>query len=233
MYEDNYKNPHITGIEELNNFLNLIADLSEPIELFALGGTAMILKNIKEATKDIDFLTTESHEKIKRLFDLAGLKEESSDKICNTWRLGKTRIDIFYEGFIMGIPFPEDWKEKSEKIGEIGKIKLFILNWYDLIITKISRSEKRDIEDILTIIKSQNLDFKLLKPEKCSFCILFVLTGRKKRHFWGDQEPPHAQCFSTGFLTKRYYSIAETALISDFDYKFKHLEKEYDKRKAD
>ncbi len=195
MYENRYKNPHITSIEELDNFLNLIADLNESIKLFAIGGTAMILKSIKEATKDIDFLTTESYENIKKLFNLAGLKEENADKICNIWRLGKTRIDIFYDGFIMGIPFPDDWKEKSEKIKEIGKINLYILNWNDIIITKISRSEKRDIEDIIKIIKSQNIDFELLR--------------------------------------KRYYSIADTALISDFDYKFKHLEKEYDKRKAD
>ena len=189
MYEDRYKNIKLTNLEDLNNFLNLIADLNEPIELFAIGGTAMVLKNVKESTKDIDFLTTESYEKIKRLFSLAGLKEESPDRICNIWRMDKTRIDIFYGGFIMGIPFPEDWKEKSEKIREIGKIKLYILNWYDLIITKISRSEKRDIEDILNIIKSQKLDFK--------------------------------------FLKKRYYSIAETALIHEYDYKFKHLEKKW------
>ena len=93
----------------------------------------------------------------------------------------------------MGIPFPEDWKEKSEKIKEMGKIKLYILNWYDLIITKISRSEERDIEDIIEIIKSQKVDFN--------------------------------------FLKNRYYSIAETAIIADFDYKFKHLEREYAKRK--
>lgn len=192
MYEDKYKNPHITNLEDLDNFLNLIADLNEPLELFAIGGTAMVLKNIKEATKDIDFLTTESYEKIRRLFSLAGLKEESSQKVCNIWRLDKTRIDIFYDGFIMGIPFPEDWKEKSEKIKEIGNINLYILNWYDLIITKISRSEKRDIEDSIKIIKSQKLDFN--------------------------------------FLKKRYYSLAETALIGDYDYKFKHLEKEYQRK---
>jgi len=189
MYEDKYKNPHLTSLGELDNFLNLIADLNQPLELFAIGGTAMVLKNIKESTKDIDFLTTESQEKIKRLFTLAGLKEEGSDKICNIWRLDKTRVDIFYDGFIMGIPFPDDWKKLSEKIKEIGKIRLYILNWYDLIITKISRSEKRDIEDIIAIIKSQKLDFKFLKD--------------------------------------RYYSIAETSLISEFDYKFKHLEREY------
>ena len=194
MYENKYKNPEHSNIEDLNNFLNLIADTNEPLELFAIGGTAMLLKNIKESTKDIDFLTTEKYEKVKKILSLAGLKEESPNKICNIWRLNKLRIDFFYDGFIMGIPFPNDWKELSEKVAEIGKINLYILNWYDIIITKISRSEERDIKDIIDIIKSQKLDFKLLK--------------------------------------ERYYSIAETSLISDFDYKFKHLEREYDERKT-
>ncbi|MEK6892624.1 MAG: nucleotidyltransferase [Nanoarchaeota archaeon] len=195
MYEDKYKNKNTTAIEDLDNLLNLLADLDEPIELFAIGGTAMVLKKIKEATKDIDFLTIEKYEKIKKLFRVAGLKEESPNKICNIWRLNDIRIDIFYDGFIMGIPFPKDWIELSEKIKEIGKIKLYILNWYDIIITKISRAEKRDIEDAIAIIKSQNLNFNLIK--------------------------------------ERYYSIAETAIISEFDYKFKHLEKKYAQRKTD
>jgi len=195
MYENKYKNITLTNIEDLDSLLNLLADLNEPIELFAIGGTAMVLKKIKESTKDIDFLTSEKYEKIKKLFNLAGLKEESSDKICNIWRLNDIRVDVFYDGFIMEINFPDDWKKLSEKIKEIGKVKLSIFNWYDLIITKISRAEKRDIEDIIAIIKSQNIDFE--------------------------------------FLKKRYYSIAETSIISDFDYKFKHLEKEYAKRKTD
>ena len=195
MYENEYKNQHITALKELDSFLNLIADLDESLDLFAIGGTAMVLKNIKESTKDIDFLTTESYEKIKKLFSLAGLKEESNSKSCNIWRLEKTRIDIFYDGFIMGIPFPLDWKIKSEKLKKIGKINLYILNWYDLIITKIARSEKRDIKDIVAILQGQNLDFNLLK--------------------------------------ERYYSIAETSLIVDYDYKFKYLKQEYDKCKTD
>jgi len=194
MYENEYKNIKLTGMNDLNSFLNLLFDLNEPLELFAIGGTAMVLEGIKEATKDIDFLTTESYDKIKRIFSLAGLKEESSNKACNIWRLNDIRIDIFYEGFIFGVPFPDDWKNLSKKIKEVGKIKLYLLNWYDIIITKISRSEARDIEDILAIIKNQKLDIK--------------------------------------FLKKRYYSLAETALISDFDYKFKHLERKYAKRKT-
>jgi hypothetical protein len=189
MYENNYKNVDLSTMGELNDLLNLLADVGEPLELFAIGGTAMVLKNIKESTKDIDFMTEESYEKINKIFKSAGLKEESNQKVCNIWRLGKTRVDIFYEGFIMGIAFPSDWKEKSEKILTRGKIAVYILNWYDMIITKISRSEKRDITDIIAIIKSQKLDFE--------------------------------------FLKKRYYSMAETELILDYDYKFKHLEKEW------
>lgn len=194
MYENKYKNEKLTGMADLDGLLNLLADLDEPLELFAIGGTAMVLKGIKAATKDIDFLTDEKYERIKRMFNLAGMKEESPQKMCNIWRLDKIRIDLFYDGFIMGIRFPDDWKKLSEKIKTTGKVKLYILNWYDIIITKISRAEERDIEDIIEIIKSQKLDF--------------------------------------GFLKKRYYSIAETSIISDFDYKFKHLEEKYAKRKT-
>jgi len=186
MYENKYKNPAGADIAELEAFLQLIADLDEKIELFAIGGTAMVLKNIKESTKDIDFLTTSGHEEIKRLFNLAGLKEKSSSKVCNIWYLGNTRIDIFYEAFIIGTPLPEDWKELSEHMRDIGKVRLFVLNWYDIIITKIARSEPRDIEDILAIIKKEKVDFKKLK--------------------------------------ERYYSLAETSLIADWEYRFKHLE---------
>lgn len=62
MYEDDYKNKESTNLEDLESFLQLIADLDYEIELFAIGGTAMILKNIKESTKDIDFLTISGQE---------------------------------------------------------------------------------------------------------------------------------------------------------------------------
>lgn len=63
----------------------------------------------------------------------------------------------------MGVDLKDDWKELSKQIRTIGKVKLYILNWYDIMITKIARSEERDIQDIKDIIKSQKLDFKKLK----------------------------------------------------------------------
>lgn len=188
MYDNKYKNISTTSIEGLDVFIQLIADLDEEIELFAMGGTAMVLANIKEATRDIDFLTNSDQVTIQRLFNLAGLKEKDTSKLCNKWNLNdETRIDIFYDGFILGVPLPNDWGKMSIHVKTVGKVKLFILNWHDVIITKLSRSEERDIEDIVSIIKSEKINIKTLK--------------------------------------KRYYNLAETALISDYDKKFKHLEK--------
>ncbi len=163
MYENKYKNPIKSSKDDLDSFLQLLADLDTEIELFALGGTAMILKNIKEATKDIDFMTTSKYETIKKWFTLAGLKEKQDSMLCNIWYLDNIRIDIFYGAFILGLALPDDWKALSEHIKDIGKIKLFILNWYDIIISKIARSEPRDIDDAIAIIKSQKLDFAKLK----------------------------------------------------------------------
>jgi hypothetical protein len=186
MYENKYKSEISKSARELDTFLQLIADLDTEIEFFAIGGTAMVLKGIKESTKDIDFLTTSKYEDLKKLFELAGLKEKSLSQLCNIWYLNNTRIDIFYGEFILGFSLPADWKELSEYIKSFGKVKLYILNWYDIIISKIARSEKRDIDDILIILEKENIDFKKLKF--------------------------------------RYYSLAETSLIADYDIKFKHLE---------
>lgn len=164
MYENNYKNPIETNLKDLENFLQLLADLDTDIELFAMGGTAMVLKHIKEATKDIDFLTTLNYETMSKLLRLAGLDEKSNSQLCNIWYMkGDIRIDIFYNDFIIGITLPEDWKKLSEHIRTIGRLKVYILNWFDIIITKLARSESRDITDALIIIRSQKLDFQQLK----------------------------------------------------------------------
>ena len=163
MYEDKYKNPITTNLDNLNTFLQLLADLNEELELYAIGGTAMILKNIKETTKDIDFLTTKNQESIRKLFNLAGLKEKDDSKLCNIWYLDSIRIDLFYDEFIFGITLPNDWKDKSEHVKDIGKVKLYILNWQDIIITKIARNEQRDIDDAIDIIKAEKINFDELK----------------------------------------------------------------------
>jgi hypothetical protein len=186
MYENKEKNKHNTSLNELNDLLLLLADLNTEINLFAIGGTAMVLKNIKESTKDIDFITTNPYSNFRDLLSKAGLREHSKEMLCNIWYFNDTRIDIFYGSFILGTELPDDWKDLSEFVKNVSKVKLYILNWYDIIITKIARCEKRDVDDIIQIIKKEKIDFKRLK--------------------------------------ERYFSIAETSIISDYKEKWNALE---------
>ncbi len=189
MYENNYKNVQETGSKDFELLLDLLSDLDKELELFALGGTAMVLADVKRATKDIDFLTTCDYESFAELMKNAGLNaHQHSSPLCGKWYLGDTtRIDVFFGETILGVTLPEDWKELSSLIQTKEKLKLYLLNWYDIIITKIARSEERDIHDIIAILKKEKVDFEKLK--------------------------------------KRYYSIAETSLIQDYDLKFKLLER--------
>jgi hypothetical protein len=66
-------------------------------------------------------------------------------------------------------------------IQEIGKVKLYILNWYDIIITKIARSEPRDIEDCIAIIKSKKLKLKELKERYFEIAEVSLITNFKEK----------------------------------------------------
>ncbi len=167
--EDTYKNPATVAQKELESFLQLIADLEEPIELFAMGGTAMVLKGVKESTRDIDFMTSLPQEKMRQLLNLAGLKEEEPSRARNIWRLSGTRIDLFYGGYVINIQLAEGWRVRSELIREIGPIKLYVLGWKDIIFTKLDRNEERDIRDCVDIIRSQKLNIKEIKKEYYAF----------------------------------------------------------------
>lgn len=163
MEENNYKNIKISKRTDLEEFLEIIARQDINVELFAMGGTAMVLAGIKESTKDVDFMTTANYETIQKLFSVSGFSEKSNSDLCNVWYYGDLRIDIFYNEFILGISLLDDWKEKSIFVRKINNVEMYILNWFDLIITKLSRSEQRDVDDIIKIIRSQNVDLKKLK----------------------------------------------------------------------
>jgi len=160
MKENKYKNEDESAIEELNSLISLLASIDKEIELYALGGTAMVLAGHKPSTRDIDFLTTLEQSKLKELFSRIGLTEIDDIPICNKWIFKDKRLDIFYDesGMILGFPLTDRWKEKSKLINQTRKVKTFILNWEDIISTKLARGEPRDFEDILKIIKQENIN---------------------------------------------------------------------------
>lgn len=163
------KNKIITDLTDLNSLLALLASTEKKLTFYAMGGTAMCLYGIKPATKDIDFMTDNTYEEINEAFTKAGLKEISKGTLVNIWYLNDIRVDIFYDGYIIGIPLNDDWKEKSTFVKKQINLTLSILNWEDIIITKLARHSEADIVDSIAIFKTQKLDFEKLKERYYSY----------------------------------------------------------------
>jgi hypothetical protein len=95
MNEDKFKNNGLTDIEDLDRFINVLANIEKKVNLYALGGTAMILENIKAVTRDIDFITDTNYQEMRKYLTLAGYEEKQQSEICNIWNFDNIRVDFF------------------------------------------------------------------------------------------------------------------------------------------
>jgi hypothetical protein len=163
--------------------------LSRKIRLIACGGTALTLLHIKESTKDVDFIVPQESEYkylIKILIDLG-----YSQKTSYGWGKDKGFLFDFYWGdkvYTTGLLESPLQEGNNIVIKEFAHIYLGVLNYYDLIITKIFRSTSVDIEDCLALMreKYREIDTKKLKArysETSSYDISHDKNIRNFKHF--------------------------------------------------
>ena len=140
--------------------------LRKKIHLIACGGTALTLLGIKDTTKDIDFIVpieSEYDYLIKVLQDL-GYKPVTGAG----WSRGDNRI---FDLFIGKKVSTTDLLESPLKEGnhllfkEFSYLYLGVLNYYDIIISKLFRAISVDVDDCLAIVKARKdqIDINLLK----------------------------------------------------------------------
>ena len=127
------------------------------IHLIACGGTALTLMGIKPSTKDVDFIVPhESEHKylIKILKDL-GYQQKSG---AGWNKKGDLFIfDLFAGKRIHTTELLESpLKPENHKLfKEFSNIYIGILNYYDLIASKLFRGTSVDFEDCLMLVKAQ------------------------------------------------------------------------------
>ncbi|MDD5688166.1 MAG: hypothetical protein PHE88_10090 [Elusimicrobia bacterium] len=138
--------------------------LKRKINLIACGGTAMTLLGIKDSTKDIDLLVPEpkQYEYLINILTQLGYKSVTG----NGWaREGDFVFDLFKGKSVHTTELLESplKKDKHIFIAELNHIYLGVLNYYDLIISKIFRSSSVDIEDCIILIKTKKSEIDLIK----------------------------------------------------------------------
>ena len=139
--------------------------LKRKVHLIACGGTALALLGVKPSTKDVDLLVPDASE-----YDylIATLKQLGYVSASGT---GLARGDGFIFDLFKGkrvhtTELLESPLEPGNHIllEELNKVYLGILNYYDIIISKLFRATAVDIDDCLMLArnKKDEIDFALL-----------------------------------------------------------------------
>ena len=140
--------------------------LKKRVRLIACGGTAMTLIGVKASTKDIDFMVPHIPE-----YDylIRTLKELGYEQVTGAgWSRGDRFIfDLFKGNYIHTTELLESplEEENHSTFRELEHIYVGILNYYDLLISKIFRGTTVDTEDCLALIKAKKkeIDIEVLK----------------------------------------------------------------------
>ncbi len=163
--------------------------LKRKVHLIACGGTAMTLLGVKESTKDIDLLVpneTEYDYLVRILKDL-GYKPVTG----SGWAKDSGFVfDLFKGKKIHTTELLESPLKDGNHllVKEFSSVYLGVLNFYDLITSKVFRGTGVDMEDCLLLVraKRQDIDINFLIErfrETASFDISEEKVNKNMTHF--------------------------------------------------
>lgn len=141
--------------------------LKRKVHLIACGGTALTLIGVKDSTKDVDFMVPVGTE---RSYLISVIKDLGYYSVTGWgWkRKGEEYIfDLFQGNKIHTTELVESPLKSGNNIAllELSNLYVGILNYYDLLITKLFRGDLVDIEDCLMLVryKKGQIDMEKLR----------------------------------------------------------------------
>ena len=141
--------------------------LKKKVHLIACGGTALTLLGLKASTKDIDLIVPVLDE-----YDyLLSVLKELGYKPVSGWGWGRADnfiFDLFRGKSIHTTELLESPLDEGNNIlvKEFNAIYLGVLNYYDILISKLFRATQVDIDDCLRLVKSKRKDIDLKHFER-------------------------------------------------------------------
>ncbi|MFA5144542.1 MAG: hypothetical protein WC723_00825 [Candidatus Omnitrophota bacterium] len=163
--------------------------LKRKVHLIACGGTALTLLGVKPSTKDIDLIVPnlDEYEYLVSTLKQLGYKSASGWG----WERGDGFIfDLFRGKAVHTTELLESPLGKGNHIfvKEFDRIYLGVLNYYDIVISKLFRATAIDIDDCLVLVRDKNkdIDFKQLEKrfkETASFDVSEDKVNKNFEHF--------------------------------------------------
>lgn len=160
--------------------------LKRRVHLIACGGTALTLLGVKESTKDIDLLVPaiKEYEYLVRTLQQLNYKPLTGPG----WGRGDGFIfDLFRGKSVHTTELLESPLREGNHtvLKEFNHIYLGVLNYYDIIITKLFRNMSVDIQDCLALVrnKKDQIDLKKLRERFLETASYDVSENKIKGYF--------------------------------------------------
>lgn len=152
----------------LNDFLKeLDKALTKKVSILVLGGNALILYGAKKETEDVDICIQD---------------KEVEDFVIEYRRKSKIKIDAFIVGLFATLGMP-DFLERafpSPKKMKFKYIDVFLMNPYDIILTKLDRWKEKDQIDLRSLLTKMQIKREELE-ERYRFCLKHFRGSKKQK----------------------------------------------------
>ena len=160
----------VNQIKEL--FLEIDSKISNKVNVFVIGGGALMFHELKPSTKDIDFVvkTKKEYNKFYLTLKELGFKENALTKggqrfnISSVLEKENARVDLFLEKVVGKMVYSKNMVGRSEKVFEGLNLKVFIASIEDIFVFKSITDREGDMVDCEEIIK-QKLNWKIVLEE--------------------------------------------------------------------
>lgn len=164
---------------EKNSIIQLLEKIGSVlpvrVKVYMIGGGALSLKGLKEATKDIDLVLLSrnalnqiknSLEKIEYKID-KGLFEEQfyKDAVFVFLDESGSRIDLLIDNVCGMLRLSEDMQKRAAKYKSFGNLDVYLVSNEDILLFKAVTNRSQDLKDIRTLIDATKLDWDVIINE--------------------------------------------------------------------
>ena len=155
-------------------FIAIGKKLNKKINVYAVGGTAMMFLGLKEATLDIDLVFENEKDRVEFKEALKSLGYEELDAVIvygkkenkpEMLTLGDERFDLFVKEVIDFI-FSENMQKRAKQLHQFGdNFMLKIADPLDIFLMKCATDRLKDLDDARSIVNSTKMDWDLIVNE--------------------------------------------------------------------
>ena len=158
---------------DITEFLTKISNnIKNELTIYLIGGGALSLRELKDATKDVDVIVEDKEQfnELKQALEKLDFKPaiDLDAEIYLTatavFQKNDSRIDIFIKEVCKQLVLSKSMKERAEEYKKIGKLAIKLLSNEDIFLFKSIACREGDIIDCYTII-TQAPDWNVILKE--------------------------------------------------------------------